>query len=150
MRAVIAAILVFAFYIVVPVLLVPGNTFRIEFELITPVALALLILLASMTGMIIALETFSFRRSREARLTVVGEGSAGILASVMGGIIAAASCGCGIGVLLGVFGLGGGALFITKHQTPVILVFLLAVALSLYYSARRAAGICTAPLPPVS
>lgn len=145
-----AALLVFAFYIVVPVLLVPGNTFRIEFDLITPLALTLLIILAAMTGTIIALEIFSFRRAKTARLQTVGEGGAGILASLMGGIIAAASCGCGIGVLLSVFGLGGGALFITEHQTPVILLFLALVAVSLYYSARRAAGICAAPFPPVS
>jgi hypothetical protein len=145
-----ASVLVFMLYIVVPVLLVPGNTFRIEFELLTPIALTLLILLAAMTGMIIALEVFSFRRSKAARLGAVGEGGAGIVASITGGIIAAASCGCGIGVLLGVFGLGGGALFITKHQAPVILFFLTLVAVSLYYSTRRAAGICAASLPDIS
>jgi hypothetical protein len=141
--AIAAALLMFAFYIVVPVLLVPGNTFRIEFDLITPASLLMLVALASMTGMIVALEIFSFRRMRAARLSSVGEGGAGIIASLAGGVMAAASCGCGLGVLLGFFGLGGSALFITEHYPIALSFFLAAVALSLSYSARRAAGICS-------
>lgn len=131
-----------ALYLLTPVWLVPGTTLAYELAHLTPLPFALLGLLALMTGLLFSLEVFSFKRSRSEELAVAGEGSVGLLASLAGGILAAASCGCGTGILLGVIGLGGGAIFVAEHQTLIVSGMLGVVAIGLYFSARRAAGIC--------
>lgn len=140
--AILSGTLFFALYLLTPVWLVPGTTLSYEISHLTLLSMVLLVGLALMTGLLLSLEVFSFRRSRSAGLTSAGEGSIGLVASLTGGILAAASCGCGTGILLGVIGLGGGAIFIAEHQILVVSFMLAVVAVGLYFSARRAAGIC--------
>ena len=132
----------FALYLLIPVWVVPGTTLVYELDRLTLVNYALLGSLALMAGALLSFELFSFRRSRMAGLRTAGEGGVGLAASLAGGILAAATCGCGIGILLGVVGLGGGALFIAGNQTLIVASMLGVVAVGLYFSARRAAGIC--------
>ncbi len=132
----------FCLYLLVPILLVPGNTLSFELETISLLDYVLLFALALMTGILLTLELFSFRHSRAQGLHVVGESGTGIVASLVGGVLATASCGCGIGILLGAIGLGGGAFFVTENQTPIIIILLGIVMVGLYFSARRAAGLC--------
>lgn len=133
----------FGLYLVIPASLVPGDSLSFELARLTPINVALLAALALMTGMMLSFELYAFKRSRRNGLAAVGEESVGIAASVMGGILAAASCGCGIGLLLGAVGLGGGALFVAANQTGIVLAMLGIVTIGLYFSARRAAGMCT-------
>ncbi len=138
-----AGVLVFlGTYLLIPVWLIPGNTFAFELSQMTPFNYGLLIALALMTGALLALELFAFRRSRAAGLHTASKSGVGFVASLAGGVLAAASCGCGTGILLGVLGLGGGALFIAANQTAIAVIMLGIVAVGLYFSARRAAGIC--------
>lgn len=139
----IASSLVFlSLYLLVPVWVVPGNTIAFELDLLTPTNYALLGMLALMTGALLSLEVFALRRSRSNGLRAAGEGSIGLAASLTGGILAAASCGCGLGILLGIVGLGGGAIFVATHQTAIVVGMLSVVTVGLYFSARRAAGLC--------
>lgn len=132
----------FCVYMFVPVWFVPGNTLAFELTQVTFLGYGLLIALALMTGALLSLEVFAFRRSRAHGMRAAGEGSVGLVASLTGGVLAAASCGCGTGILLGAIGLGGGAFFVAANQTIIVAVMLLVVAVGLYFSARRAAGIC--------
>ncbi|HQU07621.1 MAG TPA: hypothetical protein PK539_00985 [Candidatus Paceibacterota bacterium] len=140
--AVVGALIFFGLYLFVPVWLVPSNTVTFELLNITPLQYGLLSLLALMTGMLVSFEVFAFRSTRTQKLRAAGEGGVGLVASLFGGIIAAASCGCGIGILLGVVGFGGGALFVAENQTSIVLVMLGVVAIGVYFSATRAAGLC--------
>ena len=142
--AALGAFTFFGLYLLVPVWLVPGNTLSFELGLIAPLNYVLLAALALMTGVLLALELFSFRRSRAQGLRVAGEGGTGLIASLAGGVLAAASCGCGTGLLLGALGLGGGAFFVAANQTPIVIILLGVVIVGLYFSARRAAGLCVA------
>jgi len=141
LAALFAAFVFFGVYLFVPILLVPGNTFSLELSLITPLEYVLLTALALMTGTLLSLELFAFRQSRALHARAAG-GVSGLVASLTGGILAAASCGCGVGILLGAVGLGGGTLFVVAHQTTIVFAMLGVVAVGLYFSARRAAGIC--------
>ncbi len=136
------ALVFFGVYLLVPVWLVPGNTLAFELSRMTVLNYALLVTLALMTGVLLSFELFAFRRSRTQGLRAAGESGIGLIASLTGGVLAAASCGCGIGILLGVLGLGGGALFVAANQSGIIAVMLVIVAIGLYFSARRAAGLC--------
>ncbi len=138
-----SALVLFCLYLLVPVWLVPGNTLPLELGLISPLNDVLLAVLALMTGVLLALEVFSFRRSRAQGVRVVGEGGTGIIASLAGGVLAAASCGCGTGLLLGAIGMGGGALFVAANQTSIVILLLGVVTVGLYFSSRRAAGLCS-------
>ena len=115
-----SALALFCLYLFVPVWFVAGNTLSLELGLISPFNYALLVALALVTGILFALELFSFRRSRTQGLRVVGEGGTGIIASIVGGVLATASCGCGVGLMLGAIGLGGSTLFVVANQTPII------------------------------
>ena len=136
------AFLFLTLYLLVPALLVPGESLPFEFAHLTTLSGVLLVALALMTGVLAAFETYAYFNSRRVGVEVVGRDSVGLVASVVGGILAAASCGCGVGILLGAIGLGGGALFVAAHQFTIILVMLAVVLVGLYFSARRAAGIC--------
>ncbi len=140
--AVASALAFFGVYLLVPVWLVPGNTLAFELSQITALSYALLATLALMTGVLLSLELFEFRRSRTRGLRAAGGSGIGLVASLTGGVLATASCGCGIGILLGVLGLGGGALFVAANQSYIVLAMLVVVAIGLYFSARRAAGLC--------
>ena len=140
--AVTSTLALFSLYLFVPVWLVPGNTLSFELGLISPLSYVLLAALALMTGVLLALELFSFRRSRAQGFRTVGTGGTGIIASFTGGVLAVASCGCGTGLLLGVIGLGGGALFVAANQTSIVGLLLGIVIVGLYFSARRAAELC--------
>lgn len=129
-------------YLLVPVWTVPGNTIAFELGLLTLVDYVLLGALALMTGVLLSLEVSALRRSRSNGLRSAGEGSIGLVASLAGGVLTAASCGCGLGILLGIVGLGGGAIFVATHQTAIVVGMLSVVAIGLYFSARRAAGLC--------
>ncbi len=137
-----SALVFFSVYLLVPVWLVPGNTLALELSRMTALNYALLAALALMTGVLLSFELFAFRRSRTRSLRAAGESGIGLVASFTGGVLAAASCGCGIGILLGVLGLGGGALFVAANQSYIVLAMLVVVAIGLYFSARRAAGLC--------
>ncbi len=137
-----SAVVFFGVYLLVPVWLVPGNTLAFELSQITALDYALLATLALMTGILLSFELFAFRRSRTQGLRTAGESGIGLIASLTGGVLAAASCGCGVGILLGVLGLGGGALFVAANQSGIIVAMLVVVAIGLYFSARRAAGLC--------
>lgn len=139
----VASSLVFlSLYLLVPVWTVPGNTIAFELGLLTLVDYALLGALALMTGVLLSLEVSALRRSRSNGLRSAGEGSIGLVASLTGGVLTAASCGCGLGILLGIVGLGGGAIFVATHQTAIVVGMLSVVTIGLYFSARRAAGLC--------
>jgi len=132
----------FALYLLIPVWMVPGTTLAYEFDRLTLVNYGLLGTLALMAGVLLSLELFSFQRSRGAGLRAARDGGVGLVASLAGGILAAATCGCGVGILLGAVGLGGGAFFVGENQTFIVALMLGVVAVGLYFSARRAAGIC--------
>ncbi|MHB1163359.1 MAG: hypothetical protein ACYCZZ_02460 [Minisyncoccota bacterium] len=142
-----SALVFFGMYLIVPTLLVPGNSLSFELALISPSNYVLLATLALMTGMLAAFELFSLRRSRANGFRSAGKRSVGFVASITGGVLAAASCGCSAGILLGVVGLGGGTLFATQNQTSIVVVLLGIVLIGLYFSARRVAGICSPILP---
>lgn len=136
------ALLFLTLYLLVPALLVPGESLPFEFAHLTQVSSVLLVVLALLSGVLAAFETYAFFNSHRIGARAIGRDGAGLLASLVGGILAAASCGCGVGILLGAIGLGGGALFVAAHQFTIILLMLAVVLVGLYFSARRAAGIC--------
>jgi len=137
------AVLFLVIYIFIPIWLVPGNSLAYTLAQASFLSYLLLTVLALMTGMLLSFEVFAFRRSRTQALgKVAGEGGAGFVASLIGGVLAAASCGCGIGILLGVLGLGGATLFVIANQTLISVVMIGVVATGLYFSARRVAGVC--------
>ena len=136
------ALVVFALYLFIPVWFIPANSVAFELAQASAAQYLLLAVLAALTGMIVALEVFSFRRSRGVKVSAAGGSGAGLVASLAGGVLAAGSCGCGTGILLGILGLGGGTLFVVANQTAIVLVMLVAVAIGFYFSARRAAGVC--------
>ena len=140
--ALFGTVLFLVLYLGVPALFVPGETLPFELTHFTTLGGGALVLLALMSGALFTLEVYAFRISRAVAPSAVGESGAGLVASLLGGILAAASCGCGAGILLGAIGLGGGALFVVAHQTAIIVAMLAIVTVGLYYSARRAAGIC--------
>lgn len=140
--AIIGTIFLFCLYVFLPILLVPGNTLRLELEIISPFNYVLLFILALATSFLITLEIFSFLHSRAQGLRIIGEGGTSIFASLVEGVLAAASCGCGTGILLGAIGLGGSTIFVSVNQIPITISLLSIVIVGLYFSARRAANLC--------
>lgn len=137
-----STLLFFFVYLLVPAWLIPGNSLAFELSLLSPLEYALLFSFALLTGVSVALEVFIFRRLRREKLQTAGKGSVGVLTSLVGGTLAAASCACSSAIFLGIFGLGASALFLATHQLAIIFAMFGVGLIGLYFSARRASGLC--------
>lgn len=132
-----AAVLSLAFfllYLYIPAWLVPGNTIKLELGLLTLRTGILLAALALVTGVLWTLQTYLF--INRGAIKGAATCSIGFLSSIAGGV-AAASCGCGYAIILGVFGLAGAAPFMLAHETLVVLVLLIFVATGLLLTVRN-------------
>lgn len=136
-----AAAVSFILPILIPVWLIPLNTLSLQLSIMSAENYVLLTMLAIASGMLIAFNVFLFHHRRG---SVVATGGAGIstLVAFVGGVITT-SCGCGIGLILGIVGLGAGStFFIIANQFYIILGAFFLVLIGLYLNVRAVAGIC--------
>lgn len=137
-----AAAVSFILPILIPVWLIPLNTLTLQLSLMSVENYVLLAMLAITSGTLIAFNVFLFRRRRGSVITTGGAGISTLVAFV-GGVITT-SCGCGVGLILGLVGLGAGsAFFVIANQFYIILGALFLVLIGLYLNVRAVAGICT-------
>jgi hypothetical protein len=104
-----------------------------------------LIVLSTISGVVIAVNVFLFRQHSE-NITTASEGGVGLFASFIGAVFAT-SCGCGLGILLSVFGIsiGSTSLLIT-HQFVITILSILLVLIGLHLSMKRVIGTCAIKL----
>ncbi len=139
---IIAAVVFPVLSITVPVLFVSGNDLSFQLELMTTIDYILLGILSLISALLVSMQIYVLSGSESSKkLSIAGQGSVGIVASLFGGITIA-SCGCSVGILLGLIGLGGGSLFIASHKVYLMVSMIALVMVGVYLTARRVLGEC--------
>ena len=134
------AVSFFLLSLYVPVWFIPENTLALVLHMLRWQGLAALVLLAVASGLLTAINIFLIKR-RVAGVTTV-EGGFGLAAALSAAVLLT-SCGCGIGIIVGIFGIGlGGAAFLTTHQFVISLIALVIVLIGLYISLRKVNAVC--------
>ena len=128
-------------YIVLPVLLTPGNTFKFQLGIFKLKDYLLFLFLSLVTALLIIMQVYIFVRSKKERAGAVSRGGVGIFSALFAGLLATAACSS---CILAIFGfLGAGSIFFTLgHQSYFVYGGIVLVLISLYFSSRRVQGYC--------
>lgn len=136
------SIVLFVLLVSTPVFAIPGNTFSFQLHSFSAQDYLLMLALSLLAGLIFSLEWHAIREIKKSRVASAG----GLLSSIVGIASAALStvyCGCGVAFFIGIAGLGtGGTLFFIQHQTYFLIGGVVLMLVTLYFAARRVAGVC--------
>lgn len=140
--ALITAIILLVVSLFIPVWFIPGNTLSLTLSIMRPENVVVLVVLSLASGILIAVNVYLFNQ-RKGTAAVTSGGGIGLLASFIGSVFAT-SCGCGIGFIVGIFGISfGGVSLLIAHQFIITLASLLLVLVGLHLSIKRVAGTCS-------
>lgn len=136
------SVVLFVLLIVTPVFAIPSNTLDYQLHSFSIQNYVLMLVLSLLAGLTFSLEWRAIREIKKSRAVSAG----GLLSSIVGVASAALStvyCGCGIAFFIGFAGLGtGGTLFFIQHQTYFLIGGMVLMLVTLYFAARRVAGVC--------
>jgi hypothetical protein len=130
----------FAFYVSVPVLSVPGNSYGFFFESTPATDIAVIAALSALMGIVLSMQAYAWgNRAETAR--DAGIGLAGFFSGAVSSIFASATCASCVSALFSFIGFGG-VVFLTEHKAEVTAITAGIVMLSFYLTSRRIAGKC--------
>lgn len=136
------SVVIYASYLLLPVWLIPGNSFQFQLQLFRAQDHVLFAALSLAAALLLLMQVYLFRRTRgSAKLSAVGRGGVGVWSAVFGGLLATAACSSCIAAFLGFLGVSS-TLFIVNHRTPVVLIAFGVVLIALLATARRIQGYC--------
>lgn len=130
---VLASLAVFGAYVALPVLIIPGNSLELYLSNTSWPELAILAALAVLTGVLLSLNWFAYRKSLAEK---TGVGSFHAATSMLTSMFVSAKCPL---CLAAVFGfLGSGALFfLADNRLPIGLAGTALLIGSIYFSSER-------------
>ena len=137
-------ILALWFFIYIPVKKVPGNTFAFQMSIFTSRDWFLLITLSVLTALTLIMNVFVIRNDIKNAIQAanLGRSGLGVLSGIFGSIFGpAASCASCVGTLFGFLGVGG-VFFLLKYRHTIVVLSVLIMLFTLYYTSKRVLGIC--------
>lgn len=144
---IIAATAFFALFIAIPVWTIPANTLFFQLKTFRTQDYVLMTLLAILAGLTVALQVYGYKlkKSKQALsqsvLQSAASGGLGIFGAIVGS--SAATCASCLASLFGLIGLGAGSVFfVLENQTPFLSGAVVAMFISLYFSARKINKVC--------
>lgn len=140
---VVLTIIFMAAYIFIPVWLTPGNSISFQLQILGLRDYLFFVVLSFITALLMVMQVYIIRRSRERKsvAAAVGSGGAGAYSALFGGLLATAACSSCVAALLGFLG-AGGVLFVVNYRWYFIAGAIALVFIALYFTARRVNGIC--------
>ncbi len=142
---VVAAVVFFSAYALLPVALIPGNSIGLQLSLLSLESVALFALFSVLAGLLVSLEAYAWQHGvAKVHGTAVGAGSS--LVAVFAAIVKGPLCASCIAAIAGFFGLGLPAvLFVLQYRNEIAFAAIALVVFSLHYSIKRVhskQGIC--------
>ncbi|MBI4129788.1 hypothetical protein HY468_00575 [Candidatus Roizmanbacteria bacterium] len=134
----------FWIFVSIPVRQIPGNTYAFQLSLFSYVDWALLLLLSALTGLSLTMNSVIIRNEikRSLRASTVGRSSFGLLSGIAGSLFGpSASCASCVSAIFGFLGMGG-VLFLLQYRQAIVIVSILIMLVTLYYSSKKVLGIC--------
>lgn len=141
----VATIIFLGFFILVPLVTIPGNNLKFQLGIFRSKDYLLMIFLAVLAGLNISLQVYSLKMGRgERKLTqsALERTSSGIF-TIFGAVAGTAACASCLASLFGLIGLGTGSVFFVLKNQPYFLFGAIALMLiSLFFAARKVNVIC--------
>ena len=135
----IALAIIMAFLaILVPSLLTPGNTLKLQFSLLQVSDIGLIILFSSLFGISIAMQSYVSYKEKMQKNKLVMKGTGTGLVAFTGTLFSAKLCPICLGAILGFVGIGGLAtLFLFSYKNEIMIASILILAFTVYLAGRR-------------
>ena len=136
-------IIFFSFFVSIPAITIPSNTFQFQLTLYTRWDYVMLVILATLGSLFVLMNVYTFRQVKESkeRLRVVARGGVGSISGTFASIFGAASCPMCVASLFGFLGFGTVG-FLIQNQGWVFFAASVLMLVSLYFASRKANDIC--------
>ena len=134
-------IAVLAFFVALPVIVIPSNTLQLQFSLYTPLDYITLTALSILGSLFALMNVYVYKHAKEKRLSVIAQGGVGGAFGTLASVFGAASCPMCVAALFGFLGFGTVGVLI-QYQLWIFLAALLFMLFSLYFISRKVSGAC--------
>lgn len=133
----------FFLFIYIPVRNIPGNDFAFQLSILTPTDFLLLIALSLLTTLSLIMNLYLFlqRRKKQIGIALFSQGGVGIFSGTIASIFGTATCAACVGSLFGFLGVGG-VFFLLEYRTPITILAIILLLISLYFTAQKVEGVC--------
>lgn len=129
-------------FVLLPVLIIPGNSLVFQLSIYTFSDYLLIITLALLVGLASTMQIYAVRR-RMFGAKNLGAGFVGVLSAIWASVLGTVSCASCLVASVALLGMGASsAFFILEHRSYFLIASIVLVLASLYFNSRRVAGIC--------
>lgn len=134
---------IFWLFIYIPVRNIPGNDFAFQLSIMTFQDKILMGLLSILVALSILMNIYAFKLKRSTRIGIsaVGQGGGGLFSVVVASVFGTATCASCVAAIFGFLGTGG-VLFLLAYRTQIVLVSIVLLLISLYFTSAKVLGIC--------
>jgi len=142
LMAIILSILMAFLAILIPSLLIPGNSLKFQLSILRTNNIGLILLFSSLFGITIAMQSYASykEKTQNNKLAVKGTGT-GVVAFT-GALFSAKLCPVCLGAILGYLGIGSSVVFfLFFYETEILIASILILALITLLTSRRIARI---------
>lgn len=134
---------IFWLFIYIPVRNIPGNDFAFQLSIMTFWDKILMGLLSILVALSILMNIYAFKLKRSAKvgISMVGQGGGGLFSGVVASVFGTATCTACVASIFGFLGTGG-VLFLLEYRTQIVLISIVMLLISLYFTSAKVLGIC--------
>ena len=136
------ALAMFAFYMYIPLRVIPGNDIAFQLSLLTPQDYTLLIFLSLLNGLFVTMQVYSIK---VAKTTVqsIGKSVGGSAGALFAGVAGTAFCASCLAPLFALFGIGfSGIVFTLQYRFYFVAVIVASMLVAIYLTSKKIVGAC--------
>jgi len=138
---VVALLLMFALFVLIPVWTVAGNTLAYQLRIFTPRDYAVLVLLSGLSALFITMQAYAMKLRK--KVAGLGGTVGGGLGALFAGIAGTAFCASCLAPLFAFFGIGfGGVIFVLNYRWYFIVAITMLMLIAIYLTARKIHKVC--------
>jgi hypothetical protein len=133
--------LFFFLFQLLQVYLVPGNSFKLQFEALRLKDYLIAVFLSAIISVFLISQYYLIRKNKKEAAKAAGSGGVGLLSAFFGGILVTAACSSCLFALFGFLG-AGTMFFVLDKQPYVVGVSVLLTLVGLYFVAKKIQNLC--------
>lgn len=134
----------FLLYIILPVVLTPGNSLQFQLSLLKFKDYLLMTFLSLSTTLFLTMQIYLLQQKQKNRFQIATQSSFGIFSSItamFSGLLSMAACSSCIATILGFLGTSS-VFFAIQNRFYILIGSVALILIGIYFSARKIAGIC--------
>ncbi|MBI2045882.1 MAG: hypothetical protein HYT28_00420 [Parcubacteria group bacterium] len=137
-----AFVVMFILFILIPVFTVAGNTVATQLEIFTLRDYLVVGLLSGLYSLFMTMQIYVMRQKK--KIDGLGTTVSGGVGALFAGIAGTAFCTSCLAPLFSFFGIGfGGVVFALNYRLYFVVVIILALLIAIYLTARKISKVCT-------